>query len=86
MFTGHKSQQGAQHNDSNFFIVGTNFDQKASTLITEGSPPFAGTFQPSPGNLDSFNGGAQSGTWNLLITDNSAGVASSLTFWCIFFQ
>jgi subtilisin-like proprotein convertase family protein len=50
----------------------TIFDDSASTAIRDGSPPFAGTFQPdSP--LSAFNNKTITGTWKLRFTDAAGG-------------
>src|SRR5262249_40332591 len=46
----------------------TVFDDQASTPISEGSPPYSGSYQPeSP--LSALNGQDAFGTWELEITD-----------------
>ena len=47
----------------------TVFDDEAGTPITDGSPPFTGTFQPE-GTLSDFDGLDASGDWVLTVTDD----------------
>ena len=59
---------------------GTVFDDEAGTAIGAGSPPYAGTFQPS-GSLADFDGLQTMGDWTLSITDNANGDAGTLNNW-----
>ena len=58
----------------------TIFDDSATTAISAGSPPFAGTFKPdSP--LSAFNGKLINGTWKLRVTDAAASDVG--TIFCV---
>ena len=46
----------------------TIFDDEASVLIYDGSPPFAGSFLPE-GSLSDFDGQSITGTWQLLVSN-----------------
>ncbi|MBU1692693.1 MAG: alpha amylase C-terminal domain-containing protein [Verrucomicrobia bacterium] len=46
----------------------TILDQGAAVAISNGSPPFAGTYRPE-GTLEMFNGKPLNGTWRLRMTD-----------------
>ena len=59
---------------------GTVFDDEAGTAIGAGSPPYAGTFQPS-GSLADFDGLQTMGDWTLSITDNANGDDGTLNNW-----
>lgn len=60
----------------------TTFDQQASTSITAGSAPYAGTFRPE-GDLQLLNGKSSSGTWKLEIKDNASQDGGSLNSWSL---
>ena len=52
--------------DSN--LIGTLFDDQASTPVILGTAPYTRVYRPV-GSLAAFNGEAMSGTWTLVITD-----------------
>ena len=54
---------GASDNFTN-----TTLDDRAGTLITSGSGPFAGTYRPE-GLLSALNGRNSAGVWRLEITE-----------------
>ncbi|MDR3378239.1 MAG: autotransporter-associated beta strand repeat-containing protein [Verrucomicrobiae bacterium] len=62
----------------------TTFDDAASTSITSGVAPFAGTFRPqSP--LSAFSGNATpNGNWRLHIADGFGGSLGTLRGWSLF--
>jgi len=60
----------------------TIFDDEGSVLITRGSPPFSGTFQPT-GSLSDFDGENAEGVWTLLIEDNMNGDRGTLHSWSL---
>ena len=64
--------------DDNF--VNTTFDDEAAEPITNGTPPFTGSFQPV-GNLSDFDGLNTAGDWTLSITDNFNGDGGDLLGW-----
>ncbi|MBS1939673.1 MAG: CotH kinase family protein, partial [Bacteroidetes bacterium] len=64
----------------------TCFRQDATTLITQGIPPFSGTFRPQE-DLGAINNGQDgNGTWYLRVLDMNPGANSgSVTTWDITF-
>ncbi|WP_422931842.1 Ig-like domain-containing protein [Singulisphaera sp. PoT] len=66
----------------------TIFDDKATTPIQNGGPPFVGRFLPQQ-PLSAFNGKAAGGQWKLVIKNDAAtstGRIGSLTSWSLTFQ
>ncbi len=63
-------------------FTGTVLDSQASTSITAGSAPFAGTYRPE-GSLAAFNGKNAVGTWTLEITDDQYLYSGTLSSWSI---
>lgn len=62
--------------------INTTFYDSASLSITQGVPPFTGTYKPqSP--LSFFNNKSISGYWILKIFDAASGNTGSLTNWCL---
>ncbi len=60
----------------------TTFDDDASTPISEGQPPFSGTFAPvSP--LEAFSGKPASGQWRLYVHDLGRGDVGTLLNWSL---
>ncbi len=53
-------------------FTGTILDDEAGTLISAGSAPFTGSYQPA-GSLSTFDGLDAAGTWTLQITDTYPG-------------
>jgi len=65
--------------------INTTFDDSASTPITQGTPPFTGSFKPqSP--LTFFNNKPASDSWVLRVFDSKAGNTGTLVSWCIIMQ
>jgi subtilisin-like proprotein convertase family protein len=65
--------------------INTTFDDSALTSITQGIPPFTGSFKPqSP--LSYFNNQPASANWVLRIFDTRAGNTGTLASWCILMQ
>jgi gliding motility-associated-like protein len=62
--------------------TGTIFDDQASTGITAGSAPFAGSYIPEQA-LSAFNGESSFGTWTLAITDDTSGDSGTLNSWSV---
>jgi subtilisin-like proprotein convertase family protein len=60
----------------------TEFDDEAATLISNGSAPFAGSFQPD-GLLAAFDGQSPIGTWTLTIDDQFLGDSGTLNSWSL---
>ncbi len=58
----------------------TTFDDDASESITEGNPPFTGTYSPE-GNLSDFNGENAQGEWTLKIEDLENWDGGTLLNW-----
>ena len=67
-------------NGDNF--QGTTLDDQAATLITLGSAPFAGSYQPE-GSLANFEGKPASGDWTLRVTDDQRRGVGTLNGWSI---
>ncbi|MBM4157754.1 MAG: M28 family peptidase [Ignavibacteria bacterium] len=63
-------------------FVNTLFDDSASASITQGSPPFTGSFRPQA-PLSTFNNLQMSGNWILRIHDKTSGNLGTLTGWCV---
>ena len=61
---------------------GTVFDDAASTSITNGSAPFAGSYQPEQ-PLSSLNGEAADGAWVLTLADGFGGDNGTLNTWTL---
>ena len=65
--------------------INTTFDDSASISITQGTPPFTGSYKPQY-PLSYFNNQPASGPWVLRIFDSKAGNTGSLINWCMIFQ
>jgi subtilisin-like proprotein convertase family protein len=63
-------------------FTNTVLDDDASTLITDGSAPFTGSFRPE-GSLADFNGLSSMGDWTLEITDDANQDGGTLLDWTI---
>ncbi|MEO1528788.1 MAG: proprotein convertase P-domain-containing protein [Planctomycetota bacterium] len=61
---------------------GTVFDDAAPQAITEGAPPFTGTFRPQE-PLANLLGLDANGEWNLRVTDSATGDPGTINFWGI---
>jgi hypothetical protein len=65
--------------------INTIFDDSASVPITQGSPPFTGSFKPqSP--LRTYNNSPINGNWVLRVTDLAAGNQGTIISWCVISQ
>jgi len=64
--------------------INTVFDDDATDLITTGTGPFTGSFQPE-GSLADFNGLSSAGTWTLTINDGVDQDGGQLTNWGVQF-
>ncbi|MBX7219333.1 MAG: S8 family serine peptidase [Blastocatellia bacterium] len=75
---GSSDNFGSGSNDcSGTFTV---FDDQASTDVTAGSAPFAGSFRPEQA-LATLNGKSVTGTWMLRITDDATTDTGTLFCW-----
>ncbi len=63
----------------------TCFSPDALTLITDGTAPFTGSFQPE-GDWQILNGGATNGDWKLYVKDDKTGDDGVLRSWSITFN
>ncbi len=63
----------------------TTFDDEASMPITEGVPPFMGSYRPE-GLLSSFDSQPMQGDWVLRIYNYSETVTGQLSNWCLSFD
>jgi autotransporter-associated beta strand protein len=62
----------------------TTFDDAAATSITDGTPPFVGTFRPE-GSLASLLSSGAVGNWRLRINDTGFyGAPDTLRYWSLF--
>ena len=65
--------------------INTTFDDSAAVSITQGSPPYTGSYKPQ-NPLSYFNNQPASGNWILRVYDSKAGNQGSLVSWCILLQ
>jgi len=63
----------------------TTFDDSASVPITQGTPPFTGSYKPQT-PLSALANSNLNGKWILRVHDNSAGNQGTLISWCILFR
>lgn len=63
-------------------LVGTHFDDAASTAIGAGTPPFTGRYRPDE-PLSTFNGSAAQGQWQLQISDLANQDSGTLQAWSL---
>jgi len=63
----------------------TTFDDEASIPITQGTPPFTGSYIPEQ-PLSSYDNLPWSGDWILRIYNNSQTVTGTLAGWCLYFD
>ncbi|HVT80383.1 MAG TPA: proprotein convertase P-domain-containing protein [Phycisphaerae bacterium] len=75
LFSGIGGTNGANFNN-------TILSDSASTLISAGVAPFAGTFKPITA-LSTFNGKAPNGIWKIKIVDSVSTKTGTLTSWSI---
>ncbi len=66
-------------------FINTTFDDSASVSISQGTPPFTGSFRPQ-NPLSTFKGGTLNGKWLLRIFDKKAGNTGTLANWCLLFR
>jgi len=65
--------------------INTTFDDSASVSITQGTPPFTGSYKPQ-NPLGMFNNKPASYNWILRVYDIKAGNSGTLVNWCITFE
>ena len=70
------TDSGGSGND----FVDTIFDDEATALITGGSAPFTGRYQPE-GSLATLDGLPANGDWTLEVTDDAGGDTGQLVSW-----
>ena len=78
---GHGADNGSSPywtSDDGGNLYNTVFDDESSTLIYDGTAPFAGPYQPDA-SLSDFDGQSITGTWQLLVT-NSSGNSGTVEF------
>ncbi len=61
---------------------GAIFDDDATTLVTEGTAPYSGTFRPSE-SLGTFEGFDANGDWDLVIFDDEQLITGTLNSWSL---
>lgn len=66
-------------------FTGTTLDDAATTPISSGTAPFAGTYRPEQ-PLSAANGQAINGSWMLSVSDNAAADVGTLTGWSLDIQ
>lgn len=74
-------REGGFHDD----FRNTIFRADAQTSITDGQPPFRGTFRPE-GDLLAFRGKAAQGSWTIEVTDKAQQDGGALNRWAIAFD
>jgi subtilisin-like proprotein convertase family protein len=63
----------------------TTFDDMTpGILISDGTPPFTGTWFPQ-GNLTQFEGGSTKGTWTLIVQDSAGADIGTINSWSLQF-
>ena len=72
---------GVGSNGDNF--TNTTLSDQAAVSITSGSPPFTGTYHPSPGSLSAFDGQAANGTWTLEVVDSRRQNEGTIDAWSL---
>jgi len=65
--------------------INTTFDDSASIPITQGTPPFTGSYRPQ-NPLSYFNNQPATSKWILHIYDAREGNQGSLVSWCVIFR
>jgi subtilisin-like proprotein convertase family protein len=63
-------------------MLNTTFSDNGTTDITDGSPPYGGTFTPEDA-LSTFNGISSIGDWTLQIVDNANADEGTLLDWSL---
>jgi subtilisin-like proprotein convertase family protein len=61
----------------------TTLSDSATSSISSGAAPFAGTYSPSPGVLSAFAGKSADGTWQFKVVDSSAGDVGTINSWSL---
>jgi subtilisin-like proprotein convertase family protein len=63
----------------------TTFDDMTpGIVISDGTPPFTGTWFPQ-GNLTQFEGGSTKGTWTLIVQDSAGADVGTINSWSLQF-
>ena len=62
--------------------INTTFDDEASIPITQGTPPFTGSFRPQQ-PLSTYDTMSMQGTWTLKIFNASSTISGQLVNWCL---
>lgn len=65
--------------------INTTFDDSASLSITQGVPPFTGSYKPQSA-LSFFKNQPASAPWILSVFDTKAGDTGTIASWCIWFE
>jgi len=65
--------------------INTTFDDNASTPITQGTPPYTGSYKPQ-NSLNFFNNQLATAQWTLRVFDSRIGNTGTLVNWCILMQ
>ena len=60
----------------------TTFDDDALTSITDGTPPYTGSYRPQM-PLSVFNNTSLKGSWQLRVNDSKQGSTGTLNSWCL---
>ena len=66
-------------------MVGTVFDDEASTNIANGRAPYSGRFKPQRDQLSRFDGKPRQGAWKLRVRDMFSGDTGFIDSWSITF-
>ena len=82
---GYQVELSTDNGGSGNNYTNTTFDDEASQSITQGSPPFTGSFRPEQplSNLDNI---PVAGNWILKIYDDGYGDIGTLNNWCLTIQ
>lgn len=65
--------------------INTVFDDEASLVITQGTPPYTGSYRPEQPSLAVFDSLPLTGSWVLKVADMAAGDTGQLISWCLLF-
>jgi len=65
--------------------INTTFDDSASIPITQGIPPYTGSYRPQSA-LSYFNNQSATAPWILRVFDSRTGNTGTLVSWCILMQ
>jgi subtilisin-like proprotein convertase family protein len=79
---GYQVELSTDNGGSGDNYTNTIFDDEASLSITQGSPPFTGSFRPEQplSNLDNI---PVTGNWILKVYDDGSGDQGQLVSWCV---